>query len=188
MRLPYLLTLLVLISCATGQMYPSNWAPLAESSACSRIIGIYANRGEIDPATTKNYVPNAGLTPRLSDFLLETPNDRIAAANADRVEITERDSVLYMSALRGPDVLSVAQYPASNTPCSGGWLTFQAKKGMATGTGNVVLGFGQDATMLHSATDGSLVLKSDSAGAGVAYLVIPVAGRSTVYGRFARQN
>lgn len=167
-------------------MYPPSWASLSPASGCLGIVGIYADKGSIDPAVEKNYAPPF-VTPGLAALLLKTPADRIAAIHADVVEIAKSDSALYIRARHGGDILAIAQYENSEFHCKDGWLVIPTFRGM-NGTGNVVLGYGQDSTMLHTDIGGALILKDFSTGAGLAFLVLPVAGSSSVYYRFPRRS
>lgn len=188
MKLYWLVMPLFLMSCASAdEGYPANWASLRDDVVCSGVFGVYENQGELaNLGVAKNYKLD-NYHPRLSDLLLQTPNDRIAAAKANFVEISQHDSVLYVRALQGSEVLVSAQYPQNLTRCKDGWLTVATDSGMAHGNGNVVLGYAENAKMLRSAADGSLVVRSTSKAAGLAFLMVPVAGNSTTYMRFQRQ-
>jgi hypothetical protein len=184
MKPRYLVMLLLLTSCASdGGTYPSMWASLRDDNSCLRISGVYANFGELDPEIQKHYAGPISY-PRLSDMVLGDPGKRISAGSSDTVEITQRDSALYVRAMRGSEALVSEQYGMSSTSCNGGWLELSSTSGMPNGTGNVVLGFSKDSTWLHSASDGSLVVMLSSEGAGLAYLVVPVSGKTTAYRRF----
>ena len=184
MKLRYLVMPLFLMSCASGGgAYPSGWASLRDDNSCLRISGVYANFGELDPEIQKHYAGPISY-PRLSDMVLGDPGKRISAGKSDTVEITQHDSTLYVRAMRGPDALASEQYKIDGLSCKDGWLILSSTSGMPNGTGNVVLGFGKDSTSLRSAGDGSLVVLSSSEGAGLAYLVVPVSGKTTAYRRF----
>jgi hypothetical protein len=138
--------LFLMTSAVADDGYPASWAALGDDQACSRsIAGVYENRGEM-----ANVKVGERILPNLSDLLLQIPGDRIAANRADFVEISQRDSVLYVRALRGSEILSAAQYPQNSGSCKDGWLAIASASGMPNGTGNVVLGYGEASTMLRS--------------------------------------
>lgn len=185
MKLFWMVLPLFLVSCASADdAYPPNWVPLRTNAACSDIVGIYENTGELAVTRAVKNVELDNYKPKLSDELFQTPKDRIAANRADLVEIVRHNAVLYVRALRNSNILVSVQYPKSHLRCNDGWLTVATK----SFSPDSVLGVEQDSVMLHLAMDGSLVVKRLSKGAGLAFFAIPAVGSTVTYMRFQKQR
>lgn len=186
MKIFWLSVPVFLMSCASADEYPQNWATLRTDAACSDIVGNYENVGELAVPDTvrKNYKDLDSYKPKLSDDLFQTSKDRIAAMGGDFIEISRYDSVLRVCALQDLRILVSVQYAENLLHCKDGWLTVA----IASSVPDSVLGVEEDITMLHLATDGSLVVKRLSKGAGLAFFAIPAAGSTVAYVRFPRRQ
>jgi hypothetical protein len=187
MRIFWFIVLPFLVSCASVHQDIPVWGNPPDAEACSGLHNIYENLGEIARTeAVKNYNLDA-YTPRLSDYVFDTPDGRIAANPADFIELTQNGAVLDIRALRGGEVIASMQSTEAAMICQAGWLVFKRESSMPNGSGNIALGYGDDTTMLRSTDDGWLVLKRISRGGGLALLVVPVADTSITYMRFHRK-
>lgn len=174
-----LLAALLLSSCV-GDVYPSHWPAPRAGAACADIVGTYANEGERDP-NSRALDPRYNTLP-LSRYIFEGTDRN---PDGDAVEITRSGTLYRVRLLRGAQTVHEANFDEAKLACRDGWLTLQSVSGLDSK--GQTAGYESRASMLHIASDGSLLLRAPGSFTGVA-IVIPVHTSGVTYARFERRS
>jgi hypothetical protein len=189
-RLFILIGTLAQNGCVIHYPYPSKWVALDTSDTdkdhCAVLAGVYNERGEsAEPFPKVEYQDGKPVraVPHLSNYLFHYPYPH-GMGSTTRVELSFLEPGAFaISAYDNQQLLAKNRFSEkeSTYECYGNVAKIILHRGLDRGP---MLGFAYAAVYLYKAADGSLVLKTDLSGFGLAYLLFPIGGGETQWYRF----
>jgi hypothetical protein len=158
-------------ACSFHQQYPSEWAPIvAPSKGCLDIAGNYLD------------TVNPHKVPSLSNILIKKWVGAGKLDKASHLQITrDSDNTITVTAWNERIPIASRTYKKDEYACTDKGI--EISMGMDATAQNVV-GLMWGKVTLAKAGDNSLVVISESGGAGLGFLIVPLAGTDLQYFRY----
>lgn len=167
----FLVTMFV-ITYVTRPEYPENWSDIPPKDLVPNLTGFYMNAGE-DQRNNK---------PSLYQVLIA--NDMVTEDAIDFIKITQTETELLIEAYQQGSLIKkrVAQLKPKN--CKNGFVRLKEPKPERGINREGIVGYAWANYWLCKASDGTLVIRCDSAGVGLV-LMFPMLGVQREWHRFS---